>query len=52
VSAEGVENQDILDELLKLGCDAAQGYHLSRPVDAARIPEVVRQRVAAVRSAA
>lgn len=40
--AEGVENQAILDELMKLGCDAAQGYHLSRPVDAARIPEVVQ----------
>ncbi|HML10523.1 MAG TPA: EAL domain-containing response regulator [Stellaceae bacterium] len=40
--AEGVENQGILDELMKLGCDAAQGYHLSRPVDAARIPEVVQ----------
>jgi EAL domain-containing protein (putative c-di-GMP-specific phosphodiesterase class I) len=35
--AEGVESQTILDELLKLGCDAAQGYHLSRPVDAGRI---------------
>jgi len=40
--AEGVENQAILDELRGLGCDAAQGYHLSRPVDAARIPEVVQ----------
>jgi EAL domain-containing protein (putative c-di-GMP-specific phosphodiesterase class I) len=50
--AEGVENQAILDELLKLGCDAAQGYHLSRPVDAARLPEVVREYAAAVKTAA
>jgi EAL domain-containing protein (putative c-di-GMP-specific phosphodiesterase class I) len=37
---------------MKLGCDAAQGYHLSRPVDAARIPDVVREYVATTRSAA
>jgi EAL domain-containing protein (putative c-di-GMP-specific phosphodiesterase class I) len=50
--AEGVENQGILDELLKLGCDAAQGYHLSRPVDAARIPEVVQGYAEMVQTAA
>jgi EAL domain-containing protein (putative c-di-GMP-specific phosphodiesterase class I) len=50
--AEGVESQGILDELLKLGCDGAQGYHMSRPVDAARVAEVVNAFPAAVRSAA
>ena len=32
VVAEGVENQESLEELKKMGCDVAQGYHLSRPV--------------------
>jgi EAL domain-containing protein (putative c-di-GMP-specific phosphodiesterase class I) len=41
--AEGVESQGILDELMRLGCDGAQGYHLSRPVDAARIPDIVQE---------
>jgi EAL domain-containing protein (putative c-di-GMP-specific phosphodiesterase class I) len=50
--AEGVESRVVLDELLKLGCDAAQGYHLSRPVDAARIPEIVRNFPAAAQAAA
>jgi len=31
VVAEGVENQETLDELKKLGCDIAQGYLISRP---------------------
>ncbi|MBL8359416.1 MAG: EAL domain-containing protein [Rubrivivax sp.] len=32
VVAEGVENAEILDQLYELGCDEAQGYHLSRPL--------------------
>jgi diguanylate cyclase len=32
VIAEGVESQDILDRLMKYGCDIAQGYHFSRPL--------------------
>jgi EAL domain-containing protein (putative c-di-GMP-specific phosphodiesterase class I) len=42
--AEGVENQAALDCLAKMGCDMAQGYHLSRPVAPASIPDIVRQR--------
>jgi diguanylate cyclase (GGDEF)-like protein/PAS domain S-box-containing protein len=34
VVAEGVESKDILDRLYELGCTAAQGYYLSRPVPA------------------
>jgi EAL domain-containing protein (putative c-di-GMP-specific phosphodiesterase class I) len=34
VVAEGVENGDILSALNSLGCDEAQGYHVSRPVPA------------------
>ena len=32
VTAEGVENQAILDQLMIYGCDIAQGYHLSKPL--------------------
>jgi EAL domain-containing protein (putative c-di-GMP-specific phosphodiesterase class I)/CHASE2 domain-containing sensor protein len=31
VVAEGVENEDILTELIRMGCDLAQGYHIARP---------------------
>ena len=34
VVAEGVENRDVLDLLMVLGCDHAQGYHISRPLPA------------------
>lgn len=34
VVAEGVENRDALDLLTVLGCDHAQGYHISRPLPA------------------
>src|SRR3712207_8589485 len=32
--AEGVEDQAILNRLTELGCDVAQGYHISRPLPA------------------
>ena len=32
VVAEGVETQAQLDFLRAVGCDAAQGYHLARPL--------------------
>jgi diguanylate cyclase len=32
VVAEGVENEEIMQTLRKLGCDQAQGYHISRPI--------------------
>ena len=37
VVAEGVENQEILEQLTALGCDSAQGYHISRPMSAAEL---------------
>jgi EAL domain-containing protein (putative c-di-GMP-specific phosphodiesterase class I) len=49
---EDIEHQGIVDALMKLGGDAAQGYRLSRPVDAARIPDVVQEYIGAARSAA
>jgi len=50
--AEGVETQAILDELLALGCDGAQGYHLSRPVEAGAAAQAVREFPMAARTAA
>jgi len=35
VVAVGVENQETMDRLAALNCDAAQGYHISRPLPAA-----------------
>jgi diguanylate cyclase (GGDEF)-like protein len=32
VVAEGVESEEALERLRSLGCDTAQGYHMSRPV--------------------
>lgn len=34
VVAEGVESREVLDRLVDMGCDAAQGYYLSRPISA------------------
>jgi diguanylate cyclase (GGDEF)-like protein len=34
VTAEGVESQEILDQLAHLGCDYAQGFHMARPMPA------------------
>ena len=41
VVAEGVENQAILDKLMALECDEAQGYHMSRPIP---LPEFIAWR--------
>ncbi|HEY4485312.1 MAG TPA: EAL domain-containing protein [Nitrospiria bacterium] len=35
--AQGVESRIILDRLTELGCDAAQGFHISRPLRPAEI---------------
>ncbi|WP_083859847.1 putative bifunctional diguanylate cyclase/phosphodiesterase [Oceanibaculum indicum] len=32
IVAEGIENEQVLKEMRQLGCDIAQGYHISRPV--------------------
>jgi len=36
--AEFVENQEILDELIKMGVDYAQGYHLDKPKPLSDLP--------------
>ncbi len=40
--AEGVETVEAMEALAKLGCWAAQGYHLSRPLPSADIADRVR----------
>ena len=37
--AEGVEDQVLLTRLTELGCDVAQGYHISRPLPAGRFEQ-------------
>lgn len=32
VTAEGVESQSILEQLIDLGCEYAQGFHMARPM--------------------
>ncbi|MCG8547056.1 MAG: EAL domain-containing response regulator [Alphaproteobacteria bacterium] len=39
VCAEGVENEPSLEMLRAFGCDYAQGYFFSKPVEAADIPQ-------------
>ena len=42
VVAEGVENQAQLEAVKSMGCDLVQGFLFSRPVDAARIADLLR----------
>ncbi len=37
ITAEGVENEELFNELRKLQCDDAQGYFISKPLPAERI---------------
>jgi diguanylate cyclase len=43
VVAEGVEDLSVLNELSELGCGAAQGYYLSRPVPAAELLDWLKE---------
>ncbi|TMD06712.1 MAG: EAL domain-containing protein [Chloroflexi bacterium] len=51
VIAEGVETEEQLTALRRLGCDGAQGYLLGRPTEAREIEERVLAERAAVRAA-
>jgi len=37
VVAEGVETEEVLDQLVELGCTSAQGFYISKPLPAARL---------------
>lgn len=43
VVAEGVESQEVLNRLTELGCDLAQGYHMSRPLPAPELTQWLAQ---------
>ena len=43
-TAEGVETQSILDLLLELGCDQAQGYLIAKPMPGAELTGWLEQR--------
>jgi EAL domain-containing protein (putative c-di-GMP-specific phosphodiesterase class I) len=49
VVAEGVEQPEMIEQLQKLGCDVAQGFHWSEPVPAGEVQEVL-DRVCVARS--
>ncbi len=42
VTAEGIENQQVLDTLTGLGCDMAQGYYIARPMPARAVRQWLR----------
>jgi len=46
VVAEGVETEEQLAELRRLGCHRAQGYYLARPMNAAAVARLLRLDVA------
>jgi EAL domain-containing protein (putative c-di-GMP-specific phosphodiesterase class I) len=41
VCAEGVETEETLDFLTSVGCDSAQGFLVSAPIEAEAVPDVV-----------
>ncbi|OWW23095.1 hypothetical protein AYR66_27465 [Noviherbaspirillum denitrificans] len=43
VVAEGVESRAVWERLAMLGCDAAQGYLIAKPLPAERLPEWERE---------
>ena len=43
-TAEGIETEDVLERLTKLGCDTGQGYLFGKAVPAAATANAVRER--------
>jgi diguanylate cyclase len=43
--AEGVESETALAELARLGCDLAQGYHISKPLPAEQLTSWLHARL-------
>lgn len=41
--AEGIENQAVLERLADMGCDEAQGYGISRPLEPAAVSDWVQR---------
>jgi EAL domain-containing protein (putative c-di-GMP-specific phosphodiesterase class I) len=47
VVAEGVETDDVLDALVELGCDSAQGYLIARPMPYSALQQWLADRLEA-----
>ena len=47
IIAEGIETEDQLEQLRQMGCEAGQGYHLSRPLAAGLICQLLDSMAAA-----
>ena len=45
-TAEGVETQELVETLIGLGCDVAQGYYFARPLPADQAYAYLRERMA------
>lgn len=43
VTAEGVEDADMLEMLADAGCDGAQGFHISKPASVPRVTTLLRR---------
>ncbi len=43
VVAEGIEEAEVAEQLTRFGCDAAQGYHWSRPLPPAEVERWLQQ---------
>jgi diguanylate cyclase (GGDEF)-like protein/PAS domain S-box-containing protein len=43
VTAEGVETQEQLDNLMRLGCERAQGFYLARPMPAEEMTRLIAE---------
>lgn len=50
VVAEGVENRKTLDLMSAYGCDAVQGYYISKPLPAEKVIEIILERTSQTRS--
>ena len=45
VVAEGVEDEETLNHLRHMGCDAVQGYFISRPMQAEQLPGWINESI-------
>lgn len=43
ITAEGVEDQEILDMLREIGCAKGQGWHFGKPIDAVRTEKLLAE---------
>ena len=52
VVAEGIEDEQQLNELVRLGCDTGQGFYFSRPVEVGKAEKMLEEAFAGMRPAA